>query len=634
MGPLTLLALFGFSLVVARVFRLAHAQAFFLTTAFVILTLYVGALAGVLWWTALATHVAGVGLLGREALRLARQQTSITVPVPLGMLTLLCAWFWIVHGDDQYMLFDEYSHWGIFIREMTGLDGLWTAETNSIHPRYPPGAPLWQYLFTAFLPFSEGRTYFAHFVLLLAPLLMLWNGLRSSQLAWSGAILALVLLAIANLGLGVSTLYVDQIIGVWYLGILLAVITDDNLTWSRIALYAAPISVIALLKDAGVGFAASSAVIVAAIYYSRTSGQQRSWSAIRQASAAAAVLLLPMLLCVQLWAWNRDTVGAAEEVYSANGIVRGIAEQAGTANSDRAAEIGRRLTEVFVHQQISNSALSWEYNEFTYDIREHFTDSYRLTTCGLFVAYILWWTGLAAGVLTGQSRRQWLIVAGGVLVTGVAYLVSLHLSYRFAFDERGLNLPSYLRYVHVVALPMLLLSFCPLLPAFHEGGPAQRWRAFGRGVPLRATIFAAAAIALYALETPYLQRIFEPNPRIPARAALEPILEPIRANVGRSKLWVYFPGDRTDYFYGRMVQYLLAPTPTTMEGSERFLQAEDATRIAAVWRPFQYVWISGLPSAEVGIGLLRFTAGAATPGLYRILSSEREVMLEPFGEHD
>jgi hypothetical protein len=78
----------------------------------------------------------------------------------------------------------------------------------------------------------------------------------------------------------------------------------------------------------------------------------------------------------------------------------------------------------------------------------------------------------------------------------------------------------------------------------------------------------------------------------------------------------------------------LAPTPTTMEGSERFLQAEDATRIAAVWRPFQYVWISGLPSAEVGIGLLRFTAGAATPGLYRILSSEREVMLEPFGEHD
>ena len=88
------------------------------------------------------------------------------------MLALLCAWFWIVHGADQYFLYDEYAHWGIFVKEMLALDGLWTGDTNSMHPRYPPGAPLWQYLFNAFLPPSEGRTYLAHFVLLLAPLLM------------------------------------------------------------------------------------------------------------------------------------------------------------------------------------------------------------------------------------------------------------------------------------------------------------------------------------------------------------------------------------------------------------------------------------------------------------------------------
>ena len=93
--------------------------------------------------------------------------------------------------------------------------------------------PLWQYLFNAFLPASEGNAYFAQFVLLLAPLLVLWNGVRWSQPIWIVAILALVLLAIANFGLGVSTLYVDQTIGVWYLGTILAAIADDNLASRR-----------------------------------------------------------------------------------------------------------------------------------------------------------------------------------------------------------------------------------------------------------------------------------------------------------------------------------------------------------------------------------------------------------------
>ena len=71
MGPPTLLALLGLALGLARVARVPHAQAFLFAVAFVILTVYVGALAGVLWWTGLAVHVAGVALLGLEALRLA-----------------------------------------------------------------------------------------------------------------------------------------------------------------------------------------------------------------------------------------------------------------------------------------------------------------------------------------------------------------------------------------------------------------------------------------------------------------------------------------------------------------------------------------------------------------------------------
>ena len=137
-----------------------------------------------------------------------------------------------------------------------------------------------------------------------------------------------------------------------------------------------------------------------------------------------------------------------------------------SADSARNAEIGRRLTEVFFDQQIGNSPVTWDFNEFSYEIRDLFTDSYRLTTFGLLVGFVLWWAAIGYAVLTGESRREWLMIAGGVLVTALVYIAGLHWSYRFTFGARGLDLPSYVRYVHVIALPMLLLSFCPLLPAF------------------------------------------------------------------------------------------------------------------------------------------------------------------------
>ncbi len=634
MGLLTLLPLLGIAFSFGRVARVPAANAFFLATSLVILALYVGALAGALWWTALAIHVGGIALLGREALRHARERAAIAVPVPMGVLALLCAWFWVVHGADQFILYDEYAHWGVFLKEMLALDGFWTADTNSIHPRYLPGAPLWQYLFNAFGLPSEGKAYFAHFILLTAPLLQLWRQVRWSESAWIGAILALVLLAIANFGVGVSTILVDPIIGVWFLGTLLAAFADDNLASRRVVLYAAPLAVIALLKDVGLALAASGAFILAALVCTRMLTPEHRRRALPKAATALAVLLAPMLLCVQVWSWNRDAVGAAHEVYSVSGVVSGIAEQIDTADSELKAEIGRRLTEVFFDQQISNSSVSWEHNEFTYAIRELFTDSYRLTTFGLMVVFVLWWVGIAYGVLAGDSRRQWLIVAGGVFVTAAVYLAALHLSYRFTFGARGLDLPSYVRYVNVIALPMVLLSFCPLLPAFRNLDANRAWSHRQWTVRRGTALFVAAVLALYVIETPYLRPIVQPNAELAVRDYIEDVVEPIRANAGTSPTWIYYP-DRSPYrSFSRVMQYLLSPTPTVVEHSEAFLQS-DAASIAAVWSGFEYVWIAVPLTPEAAAAFARFGAGEATAGLFRVHPSRGGgVALEPVGEQN
>ncbi len=555
----------------------------------------------------------------------------LAIPLPIGVLVLLCAWFWIVHGEDQYFLYDEYAHWGVFLREMLALDGLWTGDTNSMHPRYPPGAPLWQYLFNAFVTPSDGKAYFAHFVLLLAPLLVLWNAVRWSQPLWIVAILALALLAIANFGLGVTTLYVDQTTGVWYLGTILAAVADNNLTSRRVALYAAPLAVLALLKDAGLPFAMSGAVIVAALFCYRTLGSERARSAWRKTGVALAVLLAPLLLCAQVWSWNRDAAGAAREIQSVTGVVGGIADSIGIADAERDTELSRRLAEVFFDQQLSNSQVTWRFNEFSYGSRDLFTDSYRLTTFGLLVGFVVWWLAIAYGVLTEESRRKWVIVAGGVFLTAVAYIASLHLSYRFSFGARGLDLPSYVRYVHVVALPMLLLAFCPLLPAFRDE-PDRAWLVRGRAVPRRAAIYVAAVLALYAVETPYLRPILEPNPNAGLRTNLETLIERIRADVGTSRTWIYYTADAPNGFFARMALFLFAPTPAAVETSESFLQNADAASVAESLRAFEYVWIASRLTPEASAGLARFSAGDVTTPLYRVrITTSGDVTLEPVG---
>ena len=262
-------------------------------------------------------------------------------------------------------------------------------------------------------------------MLLLSPLLILWNAVRWSQPLWIVAILALVLLAIANFGLAVTTLYVDQITAVWYLGAILAAVADANLTSRRAALYAAPLAVLALLKDAGLPLAVSGAVIVAALFCYRALGSEPARSSLRRTGVALVVLAAPLLLCVQAWSWNRDSAEVPREIQSVTGVVGGIASRIGIADAERDAELARRLAEVFFDQQLSNSQVTWRFNEFSYGIRDLFVESYRLTTFGLLLGFVLWWLAIAYGVLSEESRRRWLIVAAGVFFTAVAYIASL-----------------------------------------------------------------------------------------------------------------------------------------------------------------------------------------------------------------
>src|SRR5688572_10516342 len=112
MGPATLLPILGFAAFFARTRGTTLSVAMLHAVSAIIVVLYVGGLAQVLWWTALAVHLVGVGLLGNELWRLSRNADRPKLSIPIVVFLVTLALFWLVHRNSQYLMYDEYAHWG------------------------------------------------------------------------------------------------------------------------------------------------------------------------------------------------------------------------------------------------------------------------------------------------------------------------------------------------------------------------------------------------------------------------------------------------------------------------------------------------------------------------------------------
>jgi hypothetical protein len=529
--------------------------------------------------------------------------------MPIAVLVLCVALFWLVHRNSLYVFYDEYAHWGVYIKEMLALDGFWLADTNSMHPRYPPAAPLWQYLFNVFREPSEGTAYLAQFVLLLTPLLVLWERITWRQAHWLLLILALCVLALTNFGLGISSLYVDHVIGAWFIGTILSFVMDSP-TLRRSVGYALPLAALALLKESSFAFSLGAGGVLGLLVWLQS--WQRSGQVVTGAVRAlfmVAVITLPAVLCLQAWEWRIDRIGAPTDLEAVGGIVSGLTGAREQVDPEQGAEITRRFLEVFSEQQLSNDGVSHQFNAFTYSIRDLFTEPFRISTLGLFLIYSMWWMGLTVFVLRGAERRTWGIVAAGIALIAAAYVVALYLTYRFATGDYGLVMSSYTRYVHTVAMPMLLVCFAPLLPAFRSARQECAWQIVGRSVAPHSVLAVVGCIGLYMLEPPYLRPVFEKNAVVEMRQQLEPITTAIQSAVGRSSVWLYLPNDRSNGFVGRLLLYLMAPTPTHVERDRAFLERAPDT-VLDEWSKFDYVW---LPSELEGDVAKRFTEVAGLP---------------------
>ena len=630
MELLPLIPVFGFALAWQHWQSTTAASAMLHAVSATLLVLFVASLVDVLLPVTVLLMASGTVLAVVEGRRYVRQQISL--PVPFGILAALCTVYWMIHSGSSYFYYDEYSHWGVFLKEILAQDQLWGADTNSLHPRYLPGTSLWQYYFAVFSRNPEGAAYLAQFALLLTPLLVLWEKTGWRQTIWHLGILALVIISVSNFGHGFTSLYVDHLLGTWFAGVLLNFLFDIRHGRAGGPLrYLLPLAVIVLMKSTGVFFVLAAAGIMTLVSLAHKDPGSAGSAPGKRLRHAAVLPFATIVMCISIlsaWNVNRDSIGTGEDATSTMGVVNLLVQRDSGVDSAEQAELARRYIDVVLHQQISKDEVSAQFNAFSYPIMPLFTKSLRLTTASLIGFSLLAMLLLWRTEVPTDSRQSWAIGAGGVWLSAVAYIGILYLGYRsVAGTENGFGLSSYIRYSHSMLLPVVLFCFAPLVPAFAESRRLPVNLGANVAVSRHTVIFSLALAALFAFERPYLQPLYTTQRPPDIRMLTERMTNQLRAAIGDARLWILFPAVDSNGFTSQLLQYQLSPGPTHVEEDATTLLGDHAA-LKSELRNWEYMWFA-VKGPKLDSALERLIGEKVAERVFRIDASDDKITFEP-----
>ena len=184
MQLLFLLPLLGWTLGFQRVTRTRMSEALMQGSALLLIVMYVSGLLGLLQPMGWLLWIGGGGILLYEGLRLPNRRINPVRFFPLGMFIVTSSLYFFSHQNRYFFFWDEFSHWGVFIKEMLGKNQFYGVESNAAHLPYFPGTATWQYLVNFPFEYSESGVYFANFLFLIIPLIILFENIKKHQWYW------------------------------------------------------------------------------------------------------------------------------------------------------------------------------------------------------------------------------------------------------------------------------------------------------------------------------------------------------------------------------------------------------------------------------------------------------------------
>jgi hypothetical protein len=441
------LGLLGFYFIVVKYLNISSEKCLFILTSTLILLLYWFAYFNLLLLGAWLILLLGLVALIISPFILYQDKEIIFTKyiTPVFAFTLIYIVILSILSTGLHVSrWDEFSHWGPYIKYMFLHNGFIQASDVVALKAYPPGSSLFYYLFCLAGGFSEGTIYAAQQLLMLVAIPVVLKNIRWKD--WPAAFLGYSILLLAfklfHTQIGFTgSLYVDALIGI-YFGSIIMYYRLSNRKSLDILLLIPPVFALSIFKSHlfSIVLAITSFVIfdqlLQAFYFLRAN---RKVSLILTKSKVIfirvfSILLIPASSLLAIITWDR------------------YLEKSNIAISWDLHVTKTQLLNLFTGKNLDSTKLTVIMN-------------YKHTLLGeplIFLTVCAILAGLIFILCKQEKDRHAIILDNAFMFLGfIGYLFSLLLMYIFLFSSyEGLRLASFDRYISIyyIAWSMVILA--------------------------------------------------------------------------------------------------------------------------------------------------------------------------------
>ncbi|WP_373034643.1 hypothetical protein [Sulfurimonas sp.] len=625
---ISLLPIFGFAALFYINFKKNISVSIFLSITFIITVLFLFGMINFLKYGAYLLFYGGIGLLLLFSVKHKEKMFGALKSVPFAIYVLSSIAYLYLMKDSQLFFWDEYSHWGAFIKEMSYFNAFYDASSVAAHINYPPGISTWEYFIVLPTGFTEGKLYFAYFLILFSSTLMMYERLNFKQIHWIVLIFASQMILFADFGHWFSSIYVDHVVGAMFAGIVLSYISD-KFTFKEFLLFIFPLVSILLVKEIGLyfGIASIGMMFILEILKVKQRDEKSLLSTIKEKKELVFIfiaILVSLLFILKVWGIRLDSHGISKEGQTISGIAKSLLSDEKVLDSKVEKEVKERFWTVVKYQQLHKEQISLNYNEFSYGLMPKYKQELKLSTIGIFFFFVL--MSLLAYCITENKnkKRDLSVISSYMLLITIIYLFILYFSFLVAFGNGALRIPSFVRYMNMSILPLLLIGFSLYLPVF------QGTESFAKKFTNNKIFLSGLGVILILtfITEPYFKPLysqFTNSFRLQIDKATENILKEIPE---KSTIFVIFPV-KNNGSLNNILKYSLIPAKATISDSS--FSSKTSDEMMNTFLKYDYIWFASLNQELLNKNRSFFKAESNTNiyTLYKIEKKNDSVSINP-----
>ena len=614
MTPLfSLFPLIGFSLYWQRFSKNYASVALIQVTSFILFFLYLGALFSTLYLFSFIVWIVGSIFFLHEVFLKKYYKINFYRLIPYFIFVIFVCIYHFLFAERFLFFWDEFSQWGIVSKEIIFTNHIYDSTSNGSNLRYFPGSTIWHYFVNLPVDFNESGLYFAHFILILIPLLIFFERTGKARVYWFMPTSIILLFGLYNFGHGLSNLYVDHLLGAWFVAAVAINFFHSKKSYfifGNIFIF----GVLLLIKDVGAllaFFALSINILIRFHFWKEKNNFFKFISINYKLPIFSAILILFILFS---WKINRDNEGIRAAKHSALGVLSGLVKNENIFDEKTKTEMNEKFYEIIFNQQLSKNEISWKYNEFSYGIMNKFTENYKLTVIYFLFSLI----ALTIYFSIFLKNRKISLVLISFIAIYVVYLYVLKNTYSFVFARS--DFPSFIRYFHSIVFPIFAFSILLLSPSISFAGSKKK--------DTYKFLHAVFLLSLFwFFERPYLKPILDGNQLSSFRQQIQPIVLDLKRKIkDNGKIWVYFPIEENG-FMRTMLRYEITPNPVTIVHSKNAI-SEDIGKVINSWKQSNYLWFPVRPPQQES-GFSELFTNSPPSQLYKVSIDQNNLSLQP-----